>query len=42
MRLLSHTQGTITFRLDWMLAIHKNELLLPTGPRIYFGFMFTH
>ncbi len=32
----------ITFRLDWMLAIHKSELVLPTGPRIYFGFMFTH
>ena len=32
----------ITFRLDWMLAFHKNELVLPTGPRLYFGFMFTH
>ena len=32
----------ITFRFDWMLAIHKNELLMPTGPRLYFGFMFTH
>ena len=32
----------ITFRLDWMLAIHKNELVMPTGPRLYFGFMFCH
>ena len=32
----------ITFRLDWMLSIHHNELIMPTGPRLYFGFMFTH
>ena len=32
----------ITFRLDWMLAFHHRELTLPTGPRIYFGFMFCH
>ena len=32
----------ITFRLDWMLAIHKSDLCLPTGPRLYFGFMFCH
>ncbi|MBR4264014.1 MAG: hypothetical protein IKQ48_05510 [Paludibacteraceae bacterium] len=32
----------ITFRVDWMLAVHKSELLMPTGPRLYFGFMFTH
>lgn len=32
----------LTFRLDWMLAIHKNELVMPTGPRLYFGLMFTH
>ena len=32
----------LTFRFDWMLAIHRNELVLPTGPRLYFGFMFTH
>jgi hypothetical protein len=32
----------ITFRLDWMLAIHHQELVMPTGPRLYFGFMFTH
>ena len=32
----------ITFRLDWMLAFHKRELCMPTGPRLYFGFMFCH
>ena len=32
----------ITFRLDWMLAFHKRELCLPTGPRLYFGFMMCH
>ena len=32
----------LTFRLDWMLAIHHNELVLPTGPRVYFGLMFCH
>ena len=32
----------LTFRLDWMLAFHKNELRMPTGPRLYFGFMFCH
>lgn len=32
----------MTFRLDWMLAIHKAQLLMPTGPRLYVGFMFCH
>ena len=32
----------LTFRFDWMLAIHQSELVMPTGPRIYFGLMFTH
>ena len=32
----------LTFRFDWMLAIHHGELVMPTGPRAYFGFMFTH
>lgn len=32
----------ITFRLDWMLAFHHHELTMPTGPRLYFGFMFCH
>jgi len=32
----------LTFRLDWMLAFHKGRLTVPTGPRLYFGFMFCH
>lgn len=32
----------LTFRLDWMLAFHKGDIALPTGPRLYFGFMFCH
>lgn len=32
----------LTFRLDWMLAFHHSELCMPTGPRIYLGFMFCH
>ena len=32
----------LTFRFDWMLAVHRNELVLPTGPRLYFGLMFCH
>ena len=32
----------ITFRFDWMLAFHRSDLVLPTGPRLYFGFMFCH
>ena len=32
----------LTFRFDWMLAIHQNTLLQPTGPRVYIGFMFCH
>lgn len=32
----------LTFRLDWMLAFHHNALALPTGPRLFVGFMFCH
>lgn len=32
----------ITLRMDWMLAMCNNQLLLPTGPRLYIGFMFCH
>lgn len=32
----------LTFRLDWLLALHERDLLLPTGPRLYVGFMFCH
>ena len=37
-----------TFRLDWMLAFAKQQdarhpsLVVPTGPRLYFGIMFCH
>lgn len=31
-----------TFRLDWMLAFAKQQLILPTGPRLYVGIMFCH
>ena len=32
----------LTFRFDWMLAVHKNQFVQPSGPRIYVGFMFCH
>lgn len=32
----------MTFRLDWMLALHHRQMVLPTGPRVYVGFMFCH
>ena len=32
----------MTFRMDWMLAMSQKRLLLPTGPRLYVGFMFCH
>ena len=32
----------LTFRFDWMLAIHHNTFVQPTGPRVYIGFMFCH
>lgn len=31
-----------TFRLDWMLAFAKKQLVFPTGPRLYVGIMFCH
>ena len=31
-----------TFRLDWMLAFAKEQLVYPTGPRLYVGIMFCH
>ena len=31
-----------TLRFDWMLATHGGELALPTGPRVFIGFMFCH
>jgi hypothetical protein len=32
----------MTFRIDWMVALHAGEVLLPTGPRLPVGFMFCH
>jgi len=32
----------MTFRMDWLLALHKGDVVYPTGPRIYVGFMFCH
>lgn len=32
----------LTFKLDWVIAIHDKQLVAPTGPRFYFGFMFCH
>jgi len=32
----------MTFRFDWLLAIHHQSLIQPTGPRLYIGFMFCH
>lgn len=32
----------LTFRLDWMIAVHRAELVYPTGPRLYVGVMFCH
>ena len=32
----------MTFRVDWMVALHAGEVVLPTGPRLLVGFMFFH
>ena len=32
----------MTFRMDWMMAFAKKDLQMPTGPRLYVGFMFCH
>ena len=32
----------LTFKLDWVIAVHGNHLVAPTGPRFYFGFLFCH
>lgn len=32
----------LTFRFDWLIALHHGQLVLPTGPRLYVGFMFGH
>ena len=32
----------LTFRLDWMLAFAQEQLIYPTGPRLYVGVLFCH
>ncbi len=32
----------LTLKADWLLAINGNGINRPTGPRIYFGFIFAH
>lgn len=32
----------LTMRIDWMVALHRGDVVYPTGPRLYFGFMFCH
>ena len=32
----------LTLKADWLIAVHKDGLNRPMGPRIYFGFIFAH
>ena len=32
----------LTLRADWLLAFNKEGLNMPTGPRVYLGFIFAH
>lgn len=32
----------LTLKADWLLAINGNGINRPTGPRLYFGFIFAH
>ncbi len=32
----------LTFKVDWLLAFNGDGLVMPTGFRAYFGFMFCH
>ena len=32
----------LTLKADWLMAIRSNGLNKPSGPRIYFGFIFAH
>lgn len=32
----------LTLKCDWLNAIHSGKLVMPTGPRIYFGFLMYH
>ena len=32
----------LTLKADWLIAVNSDGLNKPTGPRIYFGFIFAH
>lgn len=32
----------MTFRIDWMVALHEGDVVKPTGPKLLVGFMFCH
>ena len=32
----------LIFKLDYMIAVHQQQFLTPSGPRLYVGFMFCH
>ena len=32
----------MTFRIDWMVALHQGDMVKPTGPKLLVGFMFCH
>ena len=32
----------LTLKADWLLAVNKHGINRPMGPRIYFGFIFSH
>ena len=33
---------SLNFKLEWLLAFNNRTLLMPTGPRLYVGFLFGH
>jgi hypothetical protein len=32
----------LTIKADWLLGFNSDGLNRPMGPRVYFGFIFTH
>ena len=32
----------LIFKLDYLIAVHQQQFLTPSGPRLYVGFMFCH
>ena len=32
----------LTLKADWLLAVRKDGINRPMGPRLYFGFIFAH